>query len=141
MVKEEVELPFKHKSREEGWRHAFTGVVEKEVKGYYDLVIPKEQFFLQFVRFAAGKGPKDYIEFYREIDKVLKQKGDRKTRHEMGIHEIASFITLGRYDMVVLWEAPDMATFNKFMAAWPNPNGFGSSETSASTTLLRHETG
>jgi uncharacterized protein with GYD domain len=128
-------LPFKHMAYE--GERSFKCVTEKKAKRYR-LMIPERQFFVQFVRFAAGTGPEDYVEHYREIDKALKGKYG-KTRHQMGIHEIATFITLGRYDMVVLWDAPDMATYNKFMAAWPNPRGFGSSETQVVTTFLRHE--
>ncbi len=104
------------------------------------LKIPKRQFFIQLVKFTPGKGPKDYTEFYNEIDEKLRRHG-KKTRHELDIHEIATFVTFGQYDMVVLCDAPNMLTYSKFLASYINPgnsSSFGSTNTLISACSATH---
>jgi uncharacterized protein with GYD domain len=128
---EKVILPFKH-IRKDKTERTFDGTVVKDGPGY-KFVKPNRAFFLQLVKFVPGKGFKDYVEAYAEIDKELKKKYG-KTRCEMDCHEIATFLTLGRHDMIVLWDAPDLETFQRVITAAVNPGtGFGSSETQ--TTL------
>jgi uncharacterized protein with GYD domain len=94
------------------------------------LLLPERQFFVQLVKFAPGKGPKDFFEFHIHLDEKLKRMYKGKTRCEgMKIHEIVSFVTWGLYDMVVLWDAPSMATANEFLAAWVDSGDYGTSTT------------
>ena len=106
----------------------FKGKIVSDKEGLR-LMLPERQFFIQLIKFAPGKGPKDYFDFYIKLDKILQQMYGFDRCDGMDIHEIASFVTWGRYDMVVLWDAPDMRTANKFLAAWVDPNGFGGSDT------------
>lgn len=93
------------------------------------LMLPERQLFVQLIKFAPGKGPKDYYDFYINLDKKLqKMYGGPRCEH-LDVHEIVSLLTWGSYSMVVLWDAPDMMTANKFLAAWVDPNSYGSSET------------
>jgi len=101
--------------------------VLKRMRGL-TLMLPERQFFVQLIKFAPGKGPMDYNAFYAQVDKRLRQMYGGNRCDGLDIHEIASFLTWGSYDMVVLWDAPDMATANKFLAAWVDPNGYGTSE-------------
>ena len=122
-----VKLPIKHISKSEGER-PLEGVVVKETADY-KLVKPGRVLFIQMVKFAPGKGFKDYIECYRAVDAELKKKYG-KTRCEMGCHEIASFFTLGRHDMVCLWDAPDLETYQLMIAALASAAcGYGTAET------------
>lgn len=102
------------------------------------LMLPERQFFIQLIKFAPGKGPKDYYDFYIKLDKKLEQMYGGNRCDHMDVHEIVSFVTWGRYDMAVLCDAPDMRTANKFLAAWVDPNGFGSSETSPVALISSH---
>ncbi len=128
-------LTFKHVKRDKTER-PFTGKVVKTGPGY-ELVKPDRAFFIQAVRFAPGHGPKDYVESYKHLDEQLKKKYG-KSRCQMDVHEIATFITLGRYDMIVLWDAPDADTFHRVVAEQLNPNGHGSSETLGVVTTQGH---
>lgn len=131
-----VTLPFKHVSETEGER-TFDGTVIKELPDY-QLVVPSRVFFLQMVKFAPGKGFKDYVDCYDAVDVELKNKYG-KTRCEMGCHEIVSFSTLGRYDMVVLWDAPDLQTYQRIVAELMTAAcGYGSSETNHGAIFNRH---
>ena len=93
------------------------------------VLLPERQFFVQLVKFAPGKGPKDFFDFYTALDKKLKAMYGKTRCEQMDIHEIVSFLTWGQYDMVVLWDAPDMTTANEFLAAWVDPGDYGSSTT------------
>ena len=101
------------------------------------VILPERQFFVQLVKFAPGKGPKDFTNFYNSLDKKLAGMYNQKyavksgkTRCDgMDIHEIVSFVTWGAYDMVVLWDAPNMTTANEFLAAWIDPSDYGTSTT------------
>jgi uncharacterized protein with GYD domain len=97
----------------------------------YSLMIPQRQIFVQLIKFAPGKGPKDYVQFH---------DGMNADRRKMDIHEIATFLTWGRYDMVVIWDAPNLEKYNEFLALWINPTGSppGSSETLTNATALLH---
>lgn len=55
----------------------------------------------------------------------------------MDIHEIATFLTWGKHDMVVIWDAPDLETYNKFLASWVNPAA-GSPGTSNTLVVSCH---
>ena len=108
--KPKEDLPFIHLSRK--GRRRFKGEVLKRGAGY-SLILPDRQFFVQLVKFAPGKGPKDWVAFHNRMN---------ARRHQMDIHEIATFLTWGRYDMVVIWDAKDLETYNRFLASWVNPN-------------------
>ena len=105
-------LPFTHLPGE-GKPRKFKGQVLKQARDY-NLVLPERQFFVQLATFAPGKGVSDWIAFHKTMN---------RRRHAMDIHEIATFLTWGRYDMVVIWDAPDIETYNKFLASWINPGG------------------
>jgi len=95
------------------------------------------QGFIMLVKFPPGQGPKDLVKFFDEVvDERLKHvcgkhgiKVDatkEKVRHSLDIHERYSYITWGRYDMVIIWDAPDMETANVFLEAWmDNDHGSG----------------
>jgi len=86
------------------------------------------QGFVMLVKFAAQKGPQNVADFFDYVDTKLQQKYG-KNRHEMDIHERNTYVTLGQYDMVIVWDAPDMDTASKFFGTWVNPGiDFGSSE-------------
>jgi hypothetical protein len=105
-------LPFTHLPKGKKAR-TFEGQVLKRHSDY-SLVHPDRQFIIQLVRFTPGKGPKDWVAFH---------KNKNALRHKMDIHEIATFLTWGKYDMIVLWDAKDLKTYNEFLASWINPNG------------------
>lgn len=105
------ELPLIHLSKKEGQRK-FEGEVLKKDDDY-SLILPDRQFFVQLVKFAPGKGPKDWVAFHKPMN---------ERRHEMDIHEVATFLTWGEHDMVVIWDAPDVKTYNRFLSSWINPN-------------------
>ena len=103
------------------------------------ILLPERQFFVQLVKFAPGKGPKDFFDCYINMDEKLKRMYKGKTRCEgMKIHEIVSFVTWGPYDMVVLWDAPSMTTANEFLAAWIDPCDYGTSTTLPVAVASRH---
>ena len=131
MAKKEI-LPFTHTSTHGKKRltRKFRGELLKK-NNDYSLILPDRQFFVQLVKFAPGKGPKDWVAFH---------KGMNRHRHSMDIHEIATFLTWGRYDMVVIWDAPDLETYNKFLASWVNPGGTSpiTSETQVVANAMTH---
>ena len=137
MSKEEiVTLPIKHISKTEGER-SFDGTVIKETSDY-KLVKPRRVFFVQMVKFAPGKSFKDYTDCYDAVDIELKKKYG-KTRCEMDCHEIITFATLGRHDMVALWDAPDLETFQRVVTVIASaPCTYGSTETQTAITCLAH---
>lgn len=135
---EKVTLPFKH-VRKDKTERSFEGTVVRDSKEHrYKLVKPERVLFLQVVKFAPGNGPKDYIKAYKDIDDELKTNYG-KTRCEMDCHEIASFVTLGRHDMIVLWDAPNLETYQRVLAASVNPGtGYGSTETHVVAMAMMH---
>lgn len=126
-----VILPLTHLPRI-GRQRKFKGQVLKQARDF-NLVLPDRQFFVQLVKFAAGKGPSDWVAFHKNMN---------RRRREMDIHEIATFLTWGRYDMVVIWDAPDVETYNKFLASWINPGGDSpmTSDTHVVASALTHTT-
>ena len=124
-------LPFTHLPGK-GRPRKFKGQVLKQTRDY-SLVLPDRQFFVQLVKFAAGKGPSDWVAFHKNMN---------RRRHGMDIHEIATFLTWGRYDMGVIWDAPDVEPYNKFLASWINPGGGSpmTSDTHIVASALRHTT-
>ena len=109
----------------------------------FQLLMPKRQLFLQFIKFAPGMGIKDYLEFYlKQVDGRCEERyGKGMTRHKkFDIHEVLTFVTLGAYDLVVLWDAPDMATFNEFLATVIEPHaGSYRNQHSPVSLMLRHQ--
>jgi hypothetical protein len=119
LSKEEEEiLPFKH-VRKDKTERSFKGTVIKATPDY-KLVKPDRTFFIQMVKFAPGKGPQDYIDSYKALDEELKAKYGTD-RCGMDCHEIASFLTFGEEDMIVLWDAPDLETYQKVVLASISP--------------------
>jgi hypothetical protein len=121
-------LPIMHVSR--GRKRSFKC---KPIQTYAGITMlkPDRQLLVQLVKFAPGKGPQDYVKYYEELDRRLRRRY-KKTRHQMDYHEIASFTTYGRFDMVVLWNARDLDTVNLVLAESINPaitKTFGTSET------------
>lgn len=144
---ESLKLPFKHWSESKKQEIDFKFDVLKRGDNY-QLVKPEKQFFVQMIRFAPGKGPNDYVKFFKDIDQELnkKYKSHPKfkghARHDvLGIHEMLTFITYGRYDMVAIYYAPSLAEFNEFINSYinPNANSFGSTETLVGASELRHD--
>ncbi len=123
----DFELDMRHKDRKFRCR-----TVKKVDKPLYRLVIPERQFFVQLISFAPGKGPKDYVEFHEKLN---------ERRHSMDIHEIATFLTWGPYDMVVIWDAPNLETYNEFLAEWVNPSSGspGTGPTLVGASSLAHK--
>ena len=133
---QEETIPLKH-VRKDGKERSFKGTVVKDTPDY-KLIKPDRVLFVQLVKFAPGKGPNDYVQAYKDLDRELMSKYNQ-TRCQMDCHEIATFLTLGRYDMVVLWDAPDLETYQKVVAASVNPGtGYGSSETHTTLTAMMH---
>lgn len=133
---QEETIPLKH-VRKDGKERSFKGTVVKDTPDY-KLIKPDRVLFVQLVKFAPGKGPNDYVQAYKDLDRELKSKYNQ-TRCQMDCHEIVTFLTLGRYDMVVLWDAPDLETYQKVVAASVNPGtGYGSSETHTTLTAMMH---
>jgi uncharacterized protein with GYD domain len=133
---EEDVIPIKHVRKDKTERD-FKGAVVKDTPDY-KLIKPHRVLFVQLVKFAPGKGPKDYVDAYKDIDAELKRKYG-KTRCDMDCHEIATFLTFGRHDMVVLWDAPDLETYQRVFAASVNPGtGFGNTETMTVSAAMKH---
>ena len=123
-----VEMDIKHKDR----------VFQCEKIPNTEFLLPKRQFFVQLVKFAPGKGPKDFFDFYIHLDaKVQKMYGGKRCK-DMDIHEIANFLTWGSYDMIVLWDAPNMEAANKLLAASLDPGDYGSCTTLPVALTYRH---
>jgi uncharacterized protein with GYD domain len=73
--------------------------------------------YLLLVKFAPGKTPKDFVEFFNRVDQKLCWKYG-KTRHQMGIHERRTFLMKGEYQLAVLWDAPSKRVARRFLAIW-----------------------
>jgi uncharacterized protein with GYD domain len=81
-------------------------------------------YFITLVKLAAGKSPQDFMRAVDMADQLM-QKAGKQTRHERGIHEDRSFVTLGRHDLVVIWRAPDLKSASQYLhdmleAHWPD---------------------
>jgi uncharacterized protein with GYD domain len=71
-------------------------------------------YFITLVKLAAGKTPQDFMRTIDMADQLM-QKAGKQTRHERGIHEDRSFVTLGRHDLVVIWRAPDLRSVSQYL--------------------------
>jgi uncharacterized protein with GYD domain len=71
-------------------------------------------YFITLVKLAAGKTPQDFMRAVDMADQLM-QKAGKQTRHERGIHEDRSFVTLGRHDLVVIWRAPDLRSVSQYL--------------------------
>jgi hypothetical protein len=132
----ETLLPIKHLTHDKQEK-TFHGRVIKKTDDY-GLVLPEQQFFVQMVKFAPGKGPDDYVHAYEAADDEFK-KVYGKTRCDMGIHEVVTFVIYGRYDLAVIWYAPNIETYDKYLAILLSMgNDFGSTETQPSMSVLIH---
>ncbi len=67
--------------------------------------------FITLVKLEPGKSA---VNFMTAIDRV-DSKLPGGTRHSRGIHEDLTFVTLGQYDMVVIWRAPDLSTMSNYL--------------------------
>jgi uncharacterized protein with GYD domain len=126
-------LPFAHLPMEGGQRGFEGQILKQDEELKYSLVLPDRQLFVQLAKFTPGKGPKDWVAFHKSMN---------ERRHAMGIHEIATFLTWGRYDMVVIWDAPDVKTYNEFLASWLNPQGVErpvESDTHVVSCAIKHD--
>ena len=88
-------------------------------------------FFITLVNFPPGKTALGFMNAVKEADKELKP-----TRHERGIYEEDTFVTLGRYDMVMTWHAPDLSTMARYWEALHEKCGadLGTTETLVATS-------
>lgn len=93
------------------------------------------QYFVTLVKFGPGYGPKDFMKFLYEHDKYLVER-KKPTRHERGIHEDQTFITIGNYDMVIVWRAPNFEAAKNYLNDFLNPDGtnFGGSTDTLTAT-------
>lgn len=71
-------------------------------------------YFITLVRLPPGKAPLDFMKAVDAADKLL-QKAGMQTRHQRRIHEDRTFVTLGRYDLVVIWRAPDLKSVSQYL--------------------------
>lgn len=101
-------LGFTHRCKD--GPQSFEGNVLRKT-GDYCLIQPDRQFFVQLVKFAPGKDLADWIAFHKPMN---------DKRHAMGIHEVATFVTWGRYDLIVVWYANSLKDYNEFLASWIN---------------------
>ena len=128
-------LPFTHLSKTAVKPREFEGDVLKR-NADYTLVRPDRQFIVELVKFAPGMGPQDWVDYHKDLNEI---------RHKMGkdgIHEIATFLIWGTYDMVVLWDAEDLKTYNEFLALSVNPKKrfYGHSHSHPVALTLGHPT-
>jgi len=131
LVKSDREkLPFTHLSKAVKTPREFEGDVLKRTEDY-TLIHPDRQFIIELVKFAPGMGPQDWVDFHKDINDM---------RHKMDIHEIATFLTWGEHDMVVLWDAKDLRTYNEFLAKTINPKkrSYGHSHSHPAALALCH---
>ena len=71
-------------------------------------------YFITLVKLAPGKAPQDFMKVVDGADLLL-QKAGMRTRHQRGIHEDRTFVTLGRHDLVVIWRAPDLKSVSQYL--------------------------
>lgn len=71
-------------------------------------------FFITLVKLTVGRSPQDFMKAVEAADLLL-QKAGKRTRHQRGIHEDRTFVTLGRHDMVVIWRAPDLKSVSQYL--------------------------
>lgn len=63
------------------------------------------QYFITLVKFSPSSGPKEFMKYLYEADERL-TKESKAIREDREIHEDMTFLTIGRYDMVIIWRAP-----------------------------------
>jgi len=68
------------------------------------------QYFITCVKLPPGKNAMSFMNAVEHVDSQL----HRGKRHSRGIHEEHSFETLGRYDLVFIWHAPDLPTMAEY---------------------------
>jgi len=85
-------------------------------------------YFITLVRLTAGKAPQDFMHAIDGADQLL-QKAGMPTRHERGIHEDRTFVTMGRYDLVVIWRAPDLKSVSQYLHDLLKVHGSGAGTT------------
>jgi uncharacterized protein with GYD domain len=78
--------------------------------------------YILLVKLRKGKRKEDFVEFFERVDKKLVEKYGR-TRHGMDVHERVTYVTRGRYDLVVLYDAPSPEVERRFRAAWLKNGG------------------
>jgi hypothetical protein len=78
--------------------------------------------YLLLVKFRPDETPRDFVDFFDRVDEKLYKKYG-KTRHEMGIHERATYKLKGDYQLAVLWDAPNRNVAKKFLAVWLKRDG------------------
>lgn len=78
--------------------------------------------YLLLVKFAPGKNPKHFVDFFNRVDEKLYRKYG-KTRHQMGVHERRTFLLDGEYQLAVLWDAPSKAIARRFLSIWLKEGG------------------
>ncbi len=74
---------------------------QKDQKGQILRTTNSAKYFVTLVKLDPGKSPKDFMKFFDEADGRL-----ARSRAARNIHEDLTFITMGRYDLVVVWHAP-----------------------------------
>lgn len=71
-------------------------------------------YFITLVKLPSGKAPQDFMKTVDAADMLL-QKAGMQTRHQRGIHEDRTFVTLGSHDLVVIWRAPDLKSVSQYL--------------------------
>jgi uncharacterized protein with GYD domain len=71
-------------------------------------------YFITLVKLTAGKAPQDFMKAVDMADQLM-QKAGMQTRHQRGIHEDRTFVTLGRHDLVIIWRAPDLKSVSQYL--------------------------
>jgi len=104
----------------------------------YLVARPQTLLLIQFVRFAPGKGLKDHMRYYREEFEKRCLDVWGMSRHDLGIHEILTFVTSGEYDLIILLEAKNMEAYSKFVATLNQPNASGTTSTQTVVLVAFH---
>jgi len=78
--------------------------------------------YILLVKLKKGKRKEDFVEFFERVDRKLVDKYGR-TRHRMDIHERVTYVTRGKYDLVVLYDAPNPKVERRFRAVWLKKGG------------------
>lgn len=78
--------------------------------------------YVLLVKLRKGKHIEDFVEFFERVDRVLVERYG-KTRHRLDIHERVTYVTQGKYDLAVLYDAPNAKLARKFRAIWLKKGG------------------
>ncbi len=74
--------------------------------------------YILMVKFGRGMTTRDFVDLFDRVDKKLCRKFG-KTRHEMGIHESASYrLESDNYNWAILWDAPNPRVAKQFLDVW-----------------------